>query len=567
MGTLHFSVLFILGIGLFGGLLGASLFGRLRIPQVVGYIAIGLLIGQTGLKLVRPEQVEALRPFNMFALGIIGFLVGGELRLETFRKYGRQFLAMLLGEGLGAFVLVGVGTGLLAFCLVRQVAAAVAVGVVFGAIASATDPASTVTVLWEERSRGVLTTSLIAIVALDDALAMTLYALGTSVAQTLTSHAGSVTGEMMTTAMELIGALGLGAVSALVLTLILRWGGQPENLVAFAIGLVLLVISVALAAGMDVILAAMAFGAVTANLSPRRSRELFEMLRRFSLPIYTLFFVLVGARLSISSMPWWLCAVVGIYVLGRTTGKMAGAYLGARFTGAESPVRRYLGLGLFAQGGVAVGLSIMASQHLGHIPVADDLALGQVIIFGITATTLIVQIIGPPMVKLAVHLAGERGRDVREEDVIASWTVRDAMGKDITPIPECEPLSKVFQTFSESEHLVYPVVDRDGQLVGVLTLEGVKEVLADRDTWEWLLAVDVMMSVPETTRPETPLKDALDTMSRLGVDVMPVVEGTDGQRPVGVLDARAARRLVAAELLRRQQASSTTSAPAEVQGG
>ena len=79
MSELGLGVLFILGIGVFGGILGAWFFQRIHVPQVVGYIVIGVIIGESGLRLVRPEHVEALAPFNLFALGIIGFLVGGEL--------------------------------------------------------------------------------------------------------------------------------------------------------------------------------------------------------------------------------------------------------------------------------------------------------------------------------------------------------------------------------------------------------------------------------------------------------------------------------------------------------
>ena len=107
MENINFNILFILGVSIFGGLLGASLFQKLRIPQVVGYIVIGLIVGESGLKLVNHGTVTALQPFTLFALGIIGFLVGGELKGETFKQYAKQFFAILLGEGLGAFILVG----------------------------------------------------------------------------------------------------------------------------------------------------------------------------------------------------------------------------------------------------------------------------------------------------------------------------------------------------------------------------------------------------------------------------------------------------------------------------
>jgi len=100
---------------------------------------------------------------------------------------------------------------------------------------------------------------------------------------------------------------------------------------------------------------------------------------------------------------------------------MVGAWIGAKLTRTEDVVRKYTGIGLFAQGGVAIGLSIMASQHLKGIPISSSLFLGDMIIFGITGTTFIVQIIGPPLVKLAVKLSGEIGKYIIEEDIIAIW--------------------------------------------------------------------------------------------------------------------------------------------------
>jgi NhaP-type Na+/H+ or K+/H+ antiporter len=279
MPFLDFGVLFVIGLGVFGGILGAWLFQRLRIPQVLGYIAIGLLIGESGLRIVKIADVEALRSLSLFALGIIGFLVGGELKGENFRKYGRQFAAIFLGEGLAAFALVGLGVGTLVYYVSHNAGASLASGIVFGAIASATDPASTIDVLWEYRSRGVLTTSLIAIVALDDALAMTLYGLGTSLAAILTHESVSLGGAATMIVVELLGAVAVGLAGGAILNYILRWSHQRERSLAIAIGVILLVIGFALAAGMDVILATMTLGVTMVNLAPRRSKDLISLVR------------------------------------------------------------------------------------------------------------------------------------------------------------------------------------------------------------------------------------------------------------------------------------------------
>jgi Kef-type K+ transport system membrane component KefB len=552
MEKLDTGVLFILGLGVFGGMLGARLFQRLRIPQVIGYIAIGLAVGQSGLGIITRDHVATLQPFSLFALGIIGFLVGGELQLATFRKYARQFTAILFGEGLGAFFLVGIPATLLMYFVLGSWPIAAATGIVFGAIASATDPASTMDVLWEYRSQGVLTTSIIAVVALDDALAMVLYGLGTSVAQVLISGGTDIRGETIRIAIALLGAIGLGVLSALVLRFMLGWIHQTERNVALAVGVILLAISVSATYGMDIILATMALGFCLTNLEPRRSKDVFALMRSFSVPIYVLFFVLVGARLGIAQMPLWLWALVAIYVIGRSVGKIAGAYLGARLTRSPAVVRRYMGFGLFTQGGVAVGLSIMASSHLGAIALSDEMAIGDVVIFGVTATTLILQLLGPPMVKLAIVLANEAGRNLTEEDVIATLRVADVMDSRVAPVPEHQPLSEAIQTLANDDYLVYPVVDRHGHIAGILSMDNLKQVLADQDVWQWLLVADVMAPVEYKATAGEPLQDVLNRMRDLKLDEMVVVQDGNGAAPQGLVDIRYMRKRIDEELLRRR---------------
>lgn len=545
-------VLFILGLGVFGGMLGAWLFQRLRIPQVIGYIAMGLLIGRSGFNLLTVADVEMMQPFNIFALGIIGFLVGGELRVEEFRKYGRQFAAILLGEGVLSFVLVGLSSGLVVYAIGAGTNAALAAGCIFGAIASATDPASTVDVLWENRARGRLTTSIMAIVALDDALAMFLYGLGTGAAQVLAGGAGSISAELWRIGFELLGAVVLGAAAAALLYLLLRWLHKSEKALPFALGVLLLVIATTDLLHMDVILAAMAMGFVTVNASPGRSERLFSLVRGFSGPIYVLFFVFVGARLGIGNMPGWLWLIVGLYVILRSAGKFWGAWLGARLTGSEPEIRRYIGFGLFAQGGVAVGLSIMAGRHLNAVPLAEGLSLGEAVIFGVTATTLLVQVIGPPLVRMAVRRAGEAGRNVTREDVIASLRVEQVMECGVEPLRECDNVEEVMRRFSAGEYEAYPVVRHDGNICGIVSLGSLRELLTERSAWQWLLAGDVMEKTLVYADTQMPLADALELFSEYNLENVPVVARPGDVHPAGMLRRDHVRKRVSEELVLRQ---------------
>ncbi len=556
MHEVHLGILAILGICVAGGVMGAWIFQKLKVPQVVGYIVVGVLIGDTGFGLLHPADIAALGSFNNFALGLIGFLVGGELSGSIFKKYGKQFTAILLGEGLAAFLLVGISSTLIVNLVVHDWIIAIAAGVVFGAIASATDPASTIDVLWEYRSAGVLTTAIVAIVALDDALAMTLYGIGTSVATILTQSGGDSIGTtLMHTGIELGGAILLGVICGFVLNAMMHYMPQTEKRLGISIGILLLCIGLSVAFGMDVILSTMAVGIVLINSAPRRSKKLFETIRSFSTPIYIIFFVLVGARLSLGNMPLWLWGLVVVYVLMRSLGKWAGAYWGGRLSKAELPVQNYLGMAIFAQGGVAVGLSIVASHNLQHIQVTPEMSLGDMIIFTVTATTLCVQLIGPAFAKLAIKKAGEIGRNVTEEDVMFEWKVSDVVNTEIVPLQEATPLEAVVRNFAEQDTFVYPVVSNDGKIIGVLTFDMLKELLTDRDAWHWLVVGDVMQPVLDRLFGGMNLGEALLDMQNMQAEALPVIESSENGKLLGVLDLREARRKVGAELVRRQTAS------------
>ncbi len=549
-------VLLILGLGVFSGLIGAWLFQRLKVPQVVGYIVIGLIIGQTGFGLVSASDIAHLEVFNQFALGIIGFMVGGELKIETFRKYFRQFVMILLGEGLLAFLLVGTASTLILYFVIGESVAdsvrwvqALAGGVVFGAIASATDPASTIDVLWEYRSKGVMTTAIIAVVALDDALAMTLYGIGSASAQLLIGGSASISHELLKVGIELGGALFIGLIFGFILNLFLKAvHNQAAKVSAFSLGAILLLIGSSLYLGLDVIIATMTLGFVLINVAPRRSELIFELMRTFSLPIYVVFFVLVGARISLGSMPLWMWGIVASYVILRSLGKLYGARFGAKVSKSETVVQKYLGLGLFAQGGVAIGLSIIASHNLEHVMIGEH-SLGNIIITVVTATTLCVQFIGPAMVKLAAKLSGEMGNNITRDDVIDSVALDEVMNKNPLTVSIGESLRDIVDLFSKSRLNLLPVVDSDNCCQGIIEFSQLRDVLGQESTWNWLVAADIMNSFSYSANENDSLRKVYDDIQDMRLNEVLI---TDEQNHLsGVLNLALVDNKVRDELLKR----------------
>jgi len=541
----HLNMLLLLGLALFGGTIGGRLFQKIKIPQVVGYIVVGMIVGQTGLGIVDADVTKTLRPFSYFALGLIGFMIGGELKLTTLRAHGKQFLFILLAEGITAFLFVAALTIVVGSFTLGDVRLSWALGLLLGAIASATAPAATTDVLWEYRTRGPLTTTVLGIVALDDGLALMLFAIASGIAGSLMSSAeGGLSTVVWEPLYEIFGSVILGVLFGLVLSWIIKRTTARDRTLAFAIGLVLLVLGVAQVTNVDMLLAAMAMGATIVNVSPRKSREFFTLVGSFTPPIYVLFFVLFGAKLNLSHMSNIATTLAVVYLVGRTGGKMLGANFGARLSGAPRTVQKYLPMCLFSQAGVAIGLSILAGQRF-----PDN--IGDTILVVVTATTFVVQLLGPPATKWAVTKAGEVGLNVTEEDIVRDSRVADAMNRDVPVIHEGMHLRQVMQIYGTSEAINFPVVDADGHLAGVITVESIKNSLTATEFDNLLLAHDLMEPVLAATAPQTPLSDASDRMNELAVDYLPVVD--DNRQLVGLLDAHAVQRFVSKQRLANEQ--------------
>jgi len=548
-------LILIIGIAAILGSFGGRIFARFRIPQVVGYIVTGVLaivIGGVWLKAITPQDIQKLEPISLLALAIIGFSIGGELKKEVFEKYGKKLIIVLLCEGIMAAIGVTLLTGLITcpwpmlhnngieYVLLNG---NWSLAILLGAIASATAPAATVDVLWEYKTLGILTTTVMAIVALDDGLALLLFGFASSLVDLMTGQGGlSLLAAIGKPFYDIFGSIVLGALAGSALAVVLRFFFNQEIILPLCVGSLLAIIGVCNFLDLDLILAAMSCGVTVANLVPRKSKEAFNQLSRFAPPIFVLFFVLVGARLQPKAMEAWMIVLAVAYLIGRTGGKFLGAYLGAKWGGMPEKVQKYLGFCLFSQAGVAVGLAILAGHKL-----PQDTA--QSIILVITATTFLVQIIGPPSVRFAVLRADEVGKDVTEEDLLASHQVRDFMDPNPPVFKINAPLKLVLHTAAESDALFYPVVDEKEQLKGIISF---LEIFVEEGLEDIVVAGDLMEKVHAVIVPEARLVDALAKMREEDLEYLPVVSALNAPSFIGMLEERKIRETLHQEIVRKR---------------
>ena len=387
---MEMSVLWYLALMIFGGMLFGRLAKLIKLPNVTGYLLAGLLLGPCVLGLLPAGTVDGMSIISDVALGFIAFSVGGEFRMTYIRRVGMTPVTIACLEALGATVCVT-----LAMLAIGQ---DLAFSLMMGAIAAATAPAATIMVIRQYQAKGPVSETLLTVVALDDAVALMLFGLATAVAQQLVNGSS---GNMLLTVLkplyEIGGSLLLGGLIGLLLTLPLRFFKKQGNRLSLTIGTVFLAVSLAGLLELSALLVCMALGAVFVNVSSQAG-PVMTITDQFTPPVLMLFFVLSGAQLDIGVLP--SIGLVGVtYVVIRAAGKMLGAFLGAKWMKAPPNVAKYLGPSLIPQAGVAIGLSLLATEVVPEY--------GAVIRAVVLCGTLIYEIIGPVVTKISLQKAGE----------------------------------------------------------------------------------------------------------------------------------------------------------------
>jgi len=541
----HVNILLLLGFALSGGAIFGRLFQKIRIPQVVGYIVMGIILGETGIRFIDIDTIRTMQPFNYFALGLVGFTIGGSLNREAFMKYGRQVLYIMFSESIASFLSVSILITAASYLMTSDWSASVSLGILLGSISSATAPAVTSNIMWEYKTRGALTSTVFGIVAMDDAVALALFAIAASVAETLlSSSAPGVGASILRPVFEITGSILLGSFSGGALSRLLSRYHEDDRRLAFSLGAILLVLGLSLLLNVDILLSAMAMGIVVTNIIPRESKEAFEIVSKFAPPIYILFFVLFGAKLEIANITPRLLAMSVVYLVARTGGKMYGSRAGAVLAGASDKVKKYIPFCLFSQAGVAIGFSIMVAHRFPG-------KIGDTIVIIITLTTLLVELAGPAFAKRAFTQSGETGLNITEEELMEKCKVRELMDTDIPLLHPEMPLRNILKIFSEHTNLYYPVVDRDMTLKGVVTINSIRDTFMESELNNFLLAFDLMTPVVASCGPDDSVFTAKRICDKFYLECLPVIDSD--KKVIGVIESRSMRKLISRKFMEMQK--------------
>ena len=403
--------LLLISMALFAGLLMTRLFVKLKLPDVTAYLVAGVLIGpcvlgRTGIGFTTSSQVDSLAVISDVALGFIAFAIGHEFRLSELKHTGKQ--ATIIGILQAVITTIVVDAVLIGLHFINPEIISLPVAITLGAIAAATAPAATLMVVRQYKAKGPVTDVLLPVVALDDAVGLVVFAVSFGIAQSMENGTANVAALIIEPLMEVVLSLGFGGIVGFLLTFLERYFHSHRNRNALIVGSVMLTVAVSqlkipvgsFTFGFSSLLVCMMLGTVFCNYCPL-SEDLMLQADRWSGPALTLFFVLSGSALQFDVFSDITVVLIGlIYIVARSIGKYLGARLSSDLAHSPETVRKYLGITLLPQAGVALGMCTTAYRLLGGGP---GTLIRNIILFSV----LVYELIGPSLTKMALTKAGD----------------------------------------------------------------------------------------------------------------------------------------------------------------
>ncbi len=378
-----------LGIMIFAGMTLGRFVKKIKLPNVTGYLIAGLLLGPSVFGILSEDFLSSATIISDAALGFIAFSIGNEFKVDYFKKVGVTPIVIAVAEAFFAVVFVTVAL-VVAGC-------DPSFSIVLGSIAAATAPAATIMVIKQYKARGPVTSTLLSVVALDDAVALILFSVSVAIASAISGKGSSANELVAGPVVEIVGALIVGALLGLLFLIPLKFFKKDGNRLCITVAFIFVGLGLSELCGFSSLLLCMAMGAIIANFSSDVN-HIMNLCDKITPPIFLLFFVASGAELKLSVLP--SVGVAGIvYILFRVFGKLFGASLGAVVCKADKNIRKYLGPALIPQAGVAIGLSLAAAT------VVPDYApqIRTIILCG----TLVYELVGPAISKISLKKAGE----------------------------------------------------------------------------------------------------------------------------------------------------------------
>ena len=401
-----------LSVALFAGLMLSRVAKLLKLPAVTAYLIAGILVGPyvlgslgiSGFGFTSMENIDAYDIIPDVALGFIAFSIGNEFRLSQLKQIGKQATIIGIFQALLACILVD--AALIGIHFIAPDKLSLPAAITLGAVATATAPAATLMVVRQYKAKGPLTDILLPIVALDDAVGLIVFAVSFGIAKALIVGSIDIISIIVEPLLEVVLSLVLGAVMGYLFTFFEKFFHSRSKRLAMSVTFVLLTVALSMLkfkiGGIHIsfssLLVCMMLGTVFCNICDF-SEELMDRIDRWTAPLFILFFVISGAELELSIFKDLGIVCIGlVYIVARCLGKYFGASISAKATKCDPKIVKYLGITLFPQAGVALGMAIKA-EELGP----EGVIVANITLFAV----LIYEIVGPFLTKVSLLKAGE----------------------------------------------------------------------------------------------------------------------------------------------------------------
>ena len=404
-------VLLSISLALLVGLLLSRLAKKLNLPAVTAYLIAGVLIGPFCLGALNIEgigitknQLVGFSIISDVALGFIAFSMGNEFRISQLKEIGKK--ATIIGIFQAVFTTLVVDVFLISLHFILGDKFSLSSAIVLGAIATATAPAATLMVVRQYKAKGPLTSMLLPIVAIDDAVGLVVFAISFGIAKALSLGTVNIAAIIFEPIIEVVLSLLLGFLMGLLFSLCERFFHSRSKRMAISVSFVLLTVAISslkfnigdIHIGFSSLLACMMLGTTFCNICDF-SNELMDRADRWTAPILILFFVISGAELELSVFKDIIIVLIGvIYIIARSLGKYFGAFISSKATKCEPNIVKYLGITLLPQAGVALGMALKANE-LG----SDGSIVRNITLFAV----LIYEIVGPYLTKVSLMKSGD----------------------------------------------------------------------------------------------------------------------------------------------------------------
>lgn len=369
--------------------LAVEYLGRITsLPRVSLLIGTGFLISDHVLALVPGSVTEWFGTLADLALLLVGFLLGGKCSFKDLRMNGRAVLSISI-----VIVILSMATLTLGFLYAGF---SIVVALLLAAISTATDPAATVDVIIETKSKGRFTNTLQQIVAVDDIWGLVVFSIVLAMAGLLNGN-GTALSAIYSGAYELMGAVVLGIALGVPMALLSGRLKPGEPTLIEALGIVFLCGGLANYFDVPFLLTAMILGATVANLAKHHDQA-FHEIGDIEWPFMVLFFILIGSSLPTIS---WVDVVplTAIYIVLRVTSRVAGGWLGAKIAGSDPLTAKWVGIALLPQAGVANGMALIAANQFPQV--------GLIILPVIVLSTIFFELIGPVFTHISLKRVGD----------------------------------------------------------------------------------------------------------------------------------------------------------------